>query len=268
MKAEEARFLIVHHTAGSTTHAPEDVPGILRGIRSFHVGSKGWPDIAYNFLIDRHGTVWEGRAGSLEGPVRGDATGGNQGFSQLVCLLGDFTSELPTPVAQDALVATLAWLAGRYGIGTDPQQTITFLSRGSNRWPQGAEVTTPTIVGHRDMSLTSCPGDAFYPEVSASIAPRVHAAATPSPTSTKPSTTSTSSSTTTSSSSTTPPQSSTTTTTTAKPSSTTPPTSRPVAAAGDGDNGVGPGWSVAALLGGALAGLVTWRARRMAQRGS
>src|SRR5688500_18291358 len=41
----------------------------------------------------------------------------------------------------------------------------TFVSRGSNRWPAGASVTTSTIAGHRDMSMTTCPGDAAYPLV-------------------------------------------------------------------------------------------------------
>ena len=59
-----------------------------------HTGaSKGWPDVAYNFFIDRHGTVWEGRAASLEGPVMPDATGGSQGFAQLCCFVGDHTAE-------------------------------------------------------------------------------------------------------------------------------------------------------------------------------
>ena len=50
----------------------------------------------------------------------------------------------------------LAWLAGRYGI--NPQGTTEFVSRGSNRHPAGTTVVTPTIVPHREMSQTVCPG--------------------------------------------------------------------------------------------------------------
>jgi hypothetical protein len=67
--------------------------------------------VAYNFFVGPDGTVWEGRAGSLNGPVIADATGGNQGFSQLVCLLGNFESTPPTAAAQDSLVRLLAHLA-------------------------------------------------------------------------------------------------------------------------------------------------------------
>jgi hypothetical protein len=41
--------------------------------------------------------------------------------------------------------------------------TTSFISRGSQRWPAGTAVSTPTIAGHRDLSYTACPGDAFYP---------------------------------------------------------------------------------------------------------
>jgi N-acetylmuramoyl-L-alanine amidase len=166
MEAEDVRFLLVHHSASLNNYGEEDVAGILQGFYDLHVGSeRGWPDIAYNFLIDRFGRVWEGRNGSIEGPVRADATGGNQGFSQLACLIGDFTNELPTEAALTSLRRTLAWMADRFSVDTLAGSSVTFSSRGSNLWPAGSQVTTPTIAGHRDMSVTACPGDALYPYV-------------------------------------------------------------------------------------------------------
>ena len=74
---------------------------------------KGWTDVCYEFFVDRDGDVWEGRAGALAGPVVADATGGSQGFAQLVCLLGDFTDADPDGgVHWTSLVKVLAWLAG------------------------------------------------------------------------------------------------------------------------------------------------------------
>jgi hypothetical protein len=166
LDAEDVRFLLVHHTAGSNRYGPDAVTGILRSTYGYHTGpDKRWPDVAYNFFIDRFGGVWEGRAGSLDGPVKVDATGGSQGFAQLVCLLGDFTTEMPTLAALASLHATLAWLADRYALDTTPGATTTFVSRGSNRWPKGKPVVASVISGHRDMSQTACPGDAFYPYV-------------------------------------------------------------------------------------------------------
>ena len=188
----DVRFVIVHHSASPNGYAAGEVPGILRGFHSFHTGAdKGWPDVAYNFFVDRFGTVWEGRTGSLAGPVQPDATGGSQGFSQICCFIGDHTTEPPTPEAQRAMTLLLAGLAQRYGIDPAPGATTTFVSRGSNRWPAGTSITAPTIAGHRDMSLTTCPGDAAYAVVrevfpagvAAVLAARATpTAATPSPT--------------------------------------------------------------------------------------
>jgi hypothetical protein len=169
---EDVLFLLVHHSA---TPNGLDPIAVMRSAYQFHTAEKGWPDVAYNFFIDRFGTVYEGRTGSLDGPTKADATGGNQGSSHLVCLLGDFTAELPTVEALDALDETLAWLADRYDIDTTPNATVTFLSEGSNKWPSGSEVTAVTISGHRDMSRTACPGDAFYPILVADVPGRVDA---------------------------------------------------------------------------------------------
>lgn len=158
----DTRFLIVHHTATASDYTDDAVPGILQSIYRYHTGPKGWPDVAYNFFVDRSGGVWEGRSGSLEAPVKGSATGGSQGFAQLCTFIGDHTQEAPTPAAQKAMVGLLALLAGRYDIDPRPGAQASFVSRGSNRWPQGHSVTTPTIAGHRDMSLTTCPGDSAY----------------------------------------------------------------------------------------------------------
>lgn len=170
----DVRFLLVHHSASSNTYEAGEVPGLIRSFCAAHTGGKGWPDVAYNFFVDRYGEIWEGRTGSLVAPVIGDATGGNQGFSQLCCLIGDHRAEPPTPAALGSLSRLLAALADRYGIDTAPGATTTFISRGSNRWAAGRTVTTSTIAGHRDMSRTECPGDACYALIPGPITERVN----------------------------------------------------------------------------------------------
>ena len=164
--AEEApgdvRFLLVHHTASANGYSRAEVPQLLRGFFGFHTGDRRWPDLAYNFMVDRFGRVWEGRTGSLDRPVRGDATGGSQGFALLSCFIGDHTREAPSAEALDAMGKLLGALASRHSIDVRPGATATFVSRGSSLHPAGKQVTTPTIAGHRDMSKTTCPGDACY----------------------------------------------------------------------------------------------------------
>lgn len=161
MAPETVKFLLVHHTASSN-----DVPdprAIIRQTYAFHTGpQKGWPDICYHFMIGPDGSIWETRAGSLAGPVVADATGGNQGYAQLVCLIGDFSSRAPTAAAQESLMRMLVHLADRYDVDTDPAATTTFVSRGSNKFRAGTTVTTSTISGHRDVTYTACPGDDGY----------------------------------------------------------------------------------------------------------
>ena len=166
---EEVRFLLVHHTASTNKPSTGGTIATLRKTYAFQTGAKGWPDVCYEFFVDRDGLVWEGRTGSLAAPVVADATGGSQGFAQLVCLVGNFTTVLPTAAQQTSLVRTLAWLADRYSIDTTPGATTTFVSRGSNRFKAGVIVTTKTISGHRDTSKTACPGNKFYPVVRDSL---------------------------------------------------------------------------------------------------
>ena len=265
LAGEDVRFLIVHHSASNNGHSSADAPRILRGFYDFHTSaSRGWNDVAYNFLIDEDGGIWEGRTGSLDGPVAGDATGGNQGFTQLVCLIGNFDERPPTSAAHGSLVEVLAWLADRYDIPTSPGSEVSFTSRGSNRHPSGSEVTTPTITGHRTMSKTSCPGDHLNGYVVSGLmadVERVRGGGAPA-TTTSPSTTTTSTTSSTTSTSTTLPPTTEPPTTAATSPPATVSTSLPVAV--EPTDLVWSGWvggvaAVAATVG----GLLVWRRRRM-----
>ena len=166
IQREDPRFLLVHHTASPNNYrSARDVIRLTYRWHTSNDPTKGWPDVAYQFFVGRDGDVWEGRAGALAGPVMASATGGSQGWAQLVCLLGDFTSVQPSPAAIDSLVKVLAWLGIRHAIDTSPGATATFVSRGSQKWKRGTLVTSTTIAPHRDMSYTGCPGNTFSPRV-------------------------------------------------------------------------------------------------------
>lgn len=167
---EDVRLLIVHHSATGNGYRPEDVPGLLRGFQRYHI-RRGFPDIAYNFLVDRFGTVWEGRAGSLNAPVAGGSSDGAHGYAQLACWIGHHRGASPEPAAVEAMIGLLAALAATYDI--DPLAEIPFTPLGSSLWKPGVELLTPTIISHREMSDTECPGDAAHRLVTTVLPKRV-----------------------------------------------------------------------------------------------
>jgi flagellar hook assembly protein FlgD len=158
--ADAVRLAIVHHTAGSNTYTQAEAPAVVRGIELYHVQGNGWNDIGYNLLVDRFGTVYEGRAGGVDRNVVGaHALGFNTG-SVGIAVLGSYGSAAPSAAAQDALVKVLAWRLDLAHV--DPVSTLTVVSGGSERFPAGIPVFLRAVSGHRDTGLTECPGNALY----------------------------------------------------------------------------------------------------------
>ena len=54
--------MIIHHTV--TQHQEADPAATVRAIYYYHAVTQGWGDIGYNFLVDLHGNVYEGRYGA------------------------------------------------------------------------------------------------------------------------------------------------------------------------------------------------------------
>jgi hypothetical protein len=158
--APAARLAIVHHTAGSNGYSRTEAPAIVRGIQLYHVRGNGWNDIGYNFLVDRFGTVYEGRFGGIERNVVGaHALGFNSG-SVGIALLGTYGGTRPSAAAQAALARLLAW---RLDVAhVDPLGAVTFVSGGSERFAAGLPVVLRAVSGHRDTGATECPGSSLY----------------------------------------------------------------------------------------------------------
>jgi len=101
--------VFIHHTTGA--QQPEIQPW-LRAIQRFHQETRGWNDIGYSYIVDRNGTVWEGRGQNV-----GAHTKGYNSRAIGVAYLGDGDGEL-SEAAQRSFVALRDWLAGRYPIRT------------------------------------------------------------------------------------------------------------------------------------------------------
>jgi hypothetical protein len=147
--------VVIHHTAGNNdlrvngSCDPSRVAARLRSYQAFHQNGNGWSDLGYNVAIDPCGGVWEGRAGGLDRAVVGaHAANWNTG-SVGITVMGNYEHLDPNPQILAALDRVVGWKAGIHGI--DLASTVTRTISGSNR-------TAPTVVGHRQVGSTACPG--------------------------------------------------------------------------------------------------------------
>lgn len=127
------RRITVHHSAvvlRDNRLAPER----FRDHQAAHQ-SRGWPDIAYHLLVDRHGNVFQGRPRWAVGDT---ATNYDPRGHLLVMCEGNFGQQRPSDAQVTALVDVLAWGVERYDVGVR------------------------TIGGHLDFADTACPGARLY----------------------------------------------------------------------------------------------------------
>lgn len=156
--AGNATYVVMHHTAGNNNYSSADSAALLRGIYNFHVYGNGWCDIAYNFLVDKYGQVFEGRFGGMYDAVIGGHTGGWNTGSVGVAVLGDLTEVQLSQPAYNSIVSLLAFKMGHHGI--DPRGTtdVAAVDFPSSRYRAGEVVRVQALTSHGDLSNTGCPG--------------------------------------------------------------------------------------------------------------
>jgi hypothetical protein len=170
----KVRFAVVHHTDNSNNYSPAETPQLLRSIYAYHVVARGLCDIAYSFLIDRYGQVFEGRFGGTGQAVHGAHAIGFNTDSTGVALVGTFQDVAPPPAAIAALEQLLAFKLAFHGV--DPAQPLVYVTSGNDKFPAGTPVFMPPIVGHRDTWFTDCPGQQAWnllPAIRANVVARV-----------------------------------------------------------------------------------------------
>jgi N-acetyl-anhydromuramyl-L-alanine amidase AmpD len=88
----------------------------IQFIRDFHTGTaptdRNWADIAYHFLVDRAGRVWQGRPLVYQGAQVRNHNEHNIG----VVLLGNFDIQPVDPTQAKSLVAFIGFLRKLYKI--------------------------------------------------------------------------------------------------------------------------------------------------------
>ncbi len=134
--------IVIHHEGNGQSYD-------VRTVQREHL-RRGWTDIGYHFVVGPTGTIYEGRDIGVRGAHVESANSGKIG----VLLPGDFQpgptiaflgitfwsdrdDPGPTPLQVQSTVNLIHWLDSEYGIDS--------------------------VVGHRDVNATECPGDNALP---------------------------------------------------------------------------------------------------------
>ncbi|WP_328460664.1 N-acetylmuramoyl-L-alanine amidase [Actinoplanes sp. NBC_00393] len=159
------QVVFVHHTATGNGYQCRQSASIVRGIEAYHVRTKRWNDIGYNFLVDKCGTIFEGRRGGASRSVLGAHTLGFNNNSSAIAVIGNYGG-VRIPLRARASVSQLA--AYKLGAwGSAPAGRTVLVSGGSDRFPAGKRAVLNRISGHRDTGQTECPGNALYAQLRA-----------------------------------------------------------------------------------------------------
>ncbi len=123
-------MLIIHHIGGTNA----DVSAAQ--VHQWHLNN-GWAGIGYHFVIRKDGTIERGRPLDTIGA---HCYGYNKN-SVGVNVVGDFGMAVPTDAQMKSVKILVAYLCRLYRL--NPK-------------------TENTILGHRDLNSTECPGDNLY----------------------------------------------------------------------------------------------------------
>jgi len=141
--------LTIHHAAGWPATNLQEGKQAVKEIQDFHIDGRGWTDIAYHFLVDDAGNIYQGRPETVQGAHTYQHNTGNIGLCVLGCYDPPYevSAGIPchqylTQEARDAVVHLFAWVIETYGY-------------------DNADI----LKGHRDYydyARTSCPGQNIH----------------------------------------------------------------------------------------------------------
>ncbi|CAD7092420.1 unnamed protein product [Hermetia illucens] len=133
------RYVVIHHTDSPGVCTTTDpCKAAMRSIQNYHMKSNGWKDIGYSFAVGGDGNIYEGRGYNVVGA---HAPGYNSRSIGLV-LIGNFMKSSPP---DEMIAAAKNFIASAISAGK--------LSKDYK------------LIGHRQATSTSCPGNKLYAEI-------------------------------------------------------------------------------------------------------
>ncbi len=141
-RTQKISAILVHHAETPKTMTVEQIAWYhVHGERTNNRGElvkEQWPGIAYHYVIAPDGTIYQGQRHETRSYHAGNAND----YSLAVSLIGSFmgyteppADRLPTPAQMRSAARLIAWLL------------------------QELKLPLESVMGHREVGLTDCPGD-------------------------------------------------------------------------------------------------------------
>ncbi len=162
----------VHHVVSTNDYTAAQAAQQMRNVYSWFTEGIQVNDFGYNFMVDRFGRLYEGRAGGVDKAVIGAHTSGFNSETFAVSFLGNADTLNPKQVTKekilDSISDLIAWKFELFDVNPLGKATLTSAGPGPGQgttsmyWP-GEKVSIETISGHGDIGSTSCPGEFLRP---------------------------------------------------------------------------------------------------------
>jgi hypothetical protein len=151
------KMVVVHHTASENDYTAAQAPKLVRDFQAYDMDVRRYDDLGYNVMVDRFGSIWEGRYGGLDQPVIGAHALGFNSVAMGIVVIGNFVDVEPPQAVINAVAKLAGWKLALEGY--DPTSSVTITGDEADGHPlHPLPLTTPRIVGHRDVGQTQCPG--------------------------------------------------------------------------------------------------------------
>ncbi|CAG5044139.1 unnamed protein product [Parnassius apollo] len=174
-------YVVIHHSySPPACYEAAQCENAMRSMQDFHMDSRGWWDIGYNFAVGSDGAAYEGRGWGIQGAHALHFNSVSIG----ICLIGDWTkTESNHLVTMDILTFPpsfllfsnqnqglfcphVGWRAQNQYLCQDSLPPMEQIKTAKSLIAQGVELgyikPDYKLIGHRQVRDTECPGATLY----------------------------------------------------------------------------------------------------------